>query len=62
MPLDPALRRHLDLVTLRDFAAELEQSLASGDLDEVGRQSADYHLRVARESIAALEAQAQEVR
>ena len=58
MPLDPATRRLVDLQTLRDFAAELEASLASGTLDDVGRQSCEYHLRVAREAIAALEQQA----
>lgn len=56
MPLPPEVRRQINLQTLRDFAAELEASLRDGDLDEVGRQSCEYHLRVARDSIATLEA------
>jgi hypothetical protein len=55
MPLDPETRRLVDLQTLRGFAAELEASLTSGTLDDVGRQSCEYHLRVARKAIAALE-------
>jgi|SRR5215211_1633525 len=55
MPLPPEIRRQTNLQTLRDFAADLEATLRNGDLDEVGRRSCEYHLRVARDSIATLE-------
>jgi len=47
-----------DLATVRRLERELAAEAERTDLDPVARQSVEYHLKVARDCIAAMEGQA----